>query len=106
MLFPWRDDYATHRFARYVKSAKLSSRIHLHCLRHTTAVMMRLSGVPISEIKDTLGHSKVATTEIYNRVTPEHLREHVAMLGFSRIRDAKDPSLQLPPAQADELSSI
>jgi len=105
-LFPWRDDYATHRFTKYVKSAKLSDRIHLHCLRHTTAVMMRLSGVPISEIKDTLGHSKVATTEIYNRVTPEHLRVHVGMLGFGRIRDMKDPALQLPSAQVDDTSSI
>jgi site-specific recombinase XerD len=87
-LFPWRDDYATKRFKSYAKEANLSSEIHLHCMRHTTAFALRMSGVDISGIKDMLGHARISTTEIYNRITPEFLRPAANTLDMDKARDA------------------
>ena len=86
-LFPWTDDYASHRFKRYAKAAKLSSEIHLHCMRHTTAFALRMGGVDISGIKDMLGHAKISTTEIYNRITPEFLRPAADTLDIERAQN-------------------
>jgi integrase len=46
-----------------------------YVLRHTAAVWMAESGVPIPEIGQFLGHSNSATTyRVYARFSPEHLR--------------------------------
>jgi site-specific recombinase XerC len=47
-----------------------------------------MSGVDISGIKDMLGHAKISTTEIYNRITPEFLRPAANMLDMDKARDA------------------
>lgn len=39
--------------------------IHVHSLRHTAAMLRKLSGEDISEIRNFLGHSNVATTQVY-----------------------------------------
>ena len=88
-LFPWRDDYATQRFRRYIKKAKLSKEIHLHCMRHTTAFALRMSGSDISNIKDMLGHARISTTEIYNRITPEFLRPTANLLDMDKARNSE-----------------
>jgi integrase len=46
-----------------------------YILRHTAAVWMAQSGVPMSEIAQFLGHSSTSVTErVYARFSPEHLR--------------------------------
>lgn len=46
-----------------------------HCLRHSRAVHLLRSGVPLIYIRDFLGHVSVTTTEIYARVDAEERRK-------------------------------
>lgn len=48
-----------------------------HSMRHTTAVSMLEAGVPLTVIKVFLGHSSIATTEIYAKITQPSLDESV-----------------------------
>ncbi len=54
---------------RALQVAKLSSKITLHCLRHTFATHLVESGVHILVVRDLLGHKSVRTTEIYTHVS-------------------------------------
>lgn len=64
----------TYIIDKYVDLANLSDHanitinVHPHVFRHTKAVHLLESGVPLLYIKDILGHSSVKTTEIYARV--------------------------------------
>lgn len=54
-----------------------------HVLRHTAAVWMAESGVPMSEIAQYLGHSSTAVTErVYARYSPDYLRGAARALEF------------------------
>ena len=46
-------------------------------MHHTTAVSMLEAGVPLTVIKVFLGHSSIATTEIYAKITQPSLDESV-----------------------------
>ena len=52
----------------------------LHALRHSFGAHLRMSGVPLANIADLLGHADFPTTQIYARVQMEHLREAVNRL--------------------------
>ena len=74
----WR--YTTTRpyrrlYPMYVERivSKLSVKSHLtpHGLRHTYATWSVYFGVPISQIKESLGHASVATTGIYSEATAQ-----------------------------------
>ncbi|MBM9617015.1 tyrosine-type recombinase/integrase [Desulfobulbus rhabdoformis] len=67
--------------SKYVKSMSIESSHHIpesvspHCLRHTKAVHLLRSGVPLIYIRDILGHASVITTEIYAKVDAEEKRK-------------------------------
>lgn len=46
-----------------------------HKLRHTAATNMYQTGVDLRQVQEILGHSSLATTQIYTHVQPEMLRE-------------------------------
>lgn len=52
----------------------LSRRITPHMLRHTAATLLIETGVDIRFVQRLLGHSSIATTEIYTHVSDEALR--------------------------------
>jgi integrase/recombinase XerD len=54
--------------------AGLSRRITPHMLRHTAATLLIETGVDIRFVQRMLGHSSIATTEIYTHVSDEALR--------------------------------
>jgi integrase/recombinase XerD len=56
------------------RQAGLEDRVHPHVLRHSCATHMLARGADIRVVQELLGHRSVATTQIYTRVTPEHLR--------------------------------
>lgn len=51
-----------------------------HKLRHTYATNLLERGATIREVQDLLGHSSVATTEIYTHVLPDRMRAAVDRL--------------------------
>jgi integrase len=65
-----------------------------HLLRHTAAVLMAESAVPMSEISQYLGHNSTETTErVYARYSPDYLRRAAGVLN-------------LPPVHLRERSAV
>jgi integrase/recombinase XerD len=54
--------------------AGLAEKVHPHVLRHSCATHMLERGADIRVVQELLGHASVATTQVYTRVTVEHLR--------------------------------
>jgi integrase/recombinase XerD len=59
---------------RYGTAVGLSDRLTPHVLRHSCATHMLNHGADIRVVQELLGHASITTTQIYTRVTPEHLR--------------------------------
>lgn len=67
-------------FAMAVTRAGLKD-VSPHVLRHTAAVHMVESGVPMSEVSQYLGHSNTLVTErVYGRYSPDYLRRAAGAL--------------------------
>ena len=62
------------RLRRAASEAGLTRRITPHMLRHTAATLLIETGVDIRIVQRLLGHSSIATTEIYTHVSDEALR--------------------------------
>ncbi len=62
------------RLRRYSHQIGLTRRVTPHMLRHTAATLLIESGVDIRFVQRLLGHSSIATTEIYTHVSDEALR--------------------------------
>lgn len=56
------------------------NRLHAHTLRHTRSMHLYQDGVPLSYVKDLLGHSNINTTSIYASADLEMLRKAMAPL--------------------------
>ncbi len=64
------DDNVSYFLKRYAKSAhelcsEVPLRMHAHLFRHTRAMHLYQAGIPLSYIKDFLGHVSINTTDIY-----------------------------------------
>jgi integrase/recombinase XerD len=64
---------------RYAKAAhqvcsEVPLRMHAHLFRHTRAMHLYQAGIPLSYIKDFLGHVSINTTDIYAAADPSMLR--------------------------------
>jgi integrase len=51
-----------------------------HDLRHTCAAWLVQAGVPLTEVRDVLGHSTIKMTERYAHLAPENVRAALALL--------------------------
>lgn len=71
-----------HSFATACRRAGIED-FRIHDLRHTCAAWLVTSGVPLSEIRDLLGHASVTMTERYAHLAPERVRSAVAQLDLA-----------------------
>jgi site-specific recombinase XerD len=55
----------------------LPGKVSPHCLRHSKAVHLLRSGVPLIYIRDFLGHASITTTEIYAKIDSEEKRKAI-----------------------------
>ncbi len=61
--------------------------VTLHTIRHSAAVAMVSSGVPMERVAQYLGHSNSAITySTYARFAPEHLADAAEVLDFVRLK--------------------
>ncbi|MFA7193138.1 MAG: site-specific integrase [Bacilli bacterium] len=63
--------------SEWVKSAGITKNITFHCARHTAATLNLSLGTPIAVVSKLLGHSKIATTQIYAQIVDEAQRQAV-----------------------------
>ena len=71
--------HVMERLGVICKGAQLR-RITWHMLRHTFATQLTLQGVPLTVVKELLGHSTITTTMRYSHVAPAALRSAIEML--------------------------
>ena len=62
---PMDQSYVRHLLPRLARKAGVERRVHAHGLRHAFAVDLVRAGAPLYVVRDALGHSSVATTQVY-----------------------------------------
>jgi integrase/recombinase XerD len=71
---PMKPQSIRSKLRRNAAEAGLTRRVTPHMLRHTAATLLIETGVDIRFVQRLLGHSSIATTEIYTHVSDEALR--------------------------------
>jgi integrase/recombinase XerD len=98
------DDNVSCFLKRYAESAHrvcsdVPLRMHAHLFRHTRAMHLYQAGIPLSYIKDFLGHVSINTTDIYASADTSMMK---AALEKVDKRDAEQVSKEIPVWQDNE----
>lgn len=62
------------RLKKYAENAKIGKRVYPHIIRHSVATKLLENGADIRIVQEILGHSSIATTEIYTHVNKKSLK--------------------------------
>lgn len=68
------------KLKKLVEAAGICKLISFHCARHTYATMLLTYGADLYTVSKLLGHSNIATTQIYAKLVDQKRREAVELI--------------------------
>jgi integrase/recombinase XerD len=71
-----------HNLKKYAKNAGIKKNVHPHLLRHSIATEMIKNGADIRVVQEILGHSSIATTEVYTHLDKSNLKKMYNKIGI------------------------
>jgi len=91
---PGTVDYFLKKYGKLAHESDTAfpENLHAHMFRHSIAMAMYKKGIPISYIRDFLGHSSIETTSIYSYADDETITkalesvDHVGSIGEANIK--------------------